>query len=175
MALITTVSPENAQNEIREQYSVFIQRAGFVPKPFEMLSVSPELLKHHGAVVKYYMNHPTLGFPLLSHIRYLVAKEYDYQFCINFNKQLLKMQGMNDAEVTEIETDPEKVLLEEKDKAMLLFVLKAIRTPKATEQKDIDALHNIGWTDRDIFDAVAHGVNMIGSGMMMKAFKMDAC
>jgi hypothetical protein len=175
MALIKTVSPENAEGEIKEHYSFFIQRAGIVPKPFEMLSVSPELLKTHGAVVKYYMSHPTLGFPLLSHIRYLVAKEHDYQFCTNFNKQLLKMQGMDDAGISEIGTDPEKVLLEEKDKAMLLFVLKAIKDPKATEQKDIDALHNLGWTDRDIFDALAHGVNMIGSGIMMKALKMDAC
>jgi hypothetical protein len=56
MALIKTVSPENAEGEIKEHYSFFIQRAGFVPKPFEMMSVSPELLKTQGSYDESFQN-----------------------------------------------------------------------------------------------------------------------
>jgi hypothetical protein len=37
----------------------------------------------------------------------------------------------------------------------------------------VDHLHAQGWTDNDILDALTHGTNMIGSSILMKAFKMD--
>jgi hypothetical protein len=39
----------------------------------------------------------------------------------------------------------------------------------------MDTLHEMGWTDSDIYDAVFHGVGMIAPSFMMKAFKMDSC
>ncbi len=63
--------------------------------------------------------------------------------------------------------------LDDKDRAMLAFVMKAIKTPDAVEKQDVDQLHDLGWTDSDIMDAMAHGTNMIGSSILMKTFKMD--
>jgi hypothetical protein len=51
--------------------------------------------------------------------------------------------------------------------------MKAIKTPDAVEKQDVDQLHDLGWTDSDIMDAMAHGTNMIGSSILMKTFKMD--
>jgi hypothetical protein len=54
--------------------------------------------------------------------------------------------------------------------------MKAIKTPDEVEKQDVDQLHDLGWTDGDIMDALAHGTNMIGSSILMKTFKMDqAC
>ncbi len=59
---------------------------------------------------------------------------------------------------------------------MLAFVMKAIKTPETVAKEDIDKLHDFGWTDADMLDALAHGTNMIGASIMMKTFKMDqAC
>ena len=70
--------------------------------------------------------------------------------------------------------DPLKAPLEDYEQAMLGFMMKAIKSPDAVEQQDMDQLHDLGWTDRDILDALVHGVNMVGSSMLMKTFKMDA-
>ncbi len=59
-----------------------------------------------------------------------------------------------------------------KNKAMLLFVAKAIRSPETVTQEDVDALREVGWTDTDIFDAVFHGASMAGPSILFKAFKM---
>ena len=56
---------------------------------------------------------------------------------------------------------------------MLGFVMKAIKSPDAVVQQDMDHLHDFGWSDRDILDALAHGTNMVGSSILMKTFKMD--
>jgi hypothetical protein len=54
--------------------------------------------------------------------------------------------------------------------------MKAVKTPDAVEQPDVDKLREQGWTDSDILDALAHGTNMIASSILMKTFKMDqAC
>jgi hypothetical protein len=59
---------------------------------------------------------------------------------------------------------------------MVAFVMKAVKTPDVVEKEDVDRLQDLGWTDSDITDALAHGTNMIGSSILMKTFKMDqAC
>jgi alkylhydroperoxidase family enzyme len=120
----------------------------------------------------YFMNHPTLEFTLLTLIRFLVSPECGYDYCIDFNRNLLKRMGMEDDEIESVRSDPEKAPLEEKEKALLLFVLKAIKSPESTEQKDVDALHDLGWNDSDIYDAAFHGARMMGMSTMFNAFKM---
>jgi len=175
MSLIKTVPPENAEGEIAEVYSVFKKSGIPVPKPLEMVSVSPGLLKIQSQLVGYYMNHSSLGFALLSLIRYLVARKYNYAFCTCFNENFLKMQGMDEAQIKAVEKDPRKAPIEDKDREMLVFVLKAIDKPESITQKDMDTLYSFGWTDRDIFDALNHGTGMIGPSILMKTFKMDTC
>ena len=175
MALIQTMNSENAEGKVKDIYDRFMEKVGMVPKPFELLSASPDLMGIQEQILGYFMGHSSLGFPLLSHIRYLVAVSQDYSYCTELNKNFLKMQGLEDADVLNLTNDPEKTLLEEKDKSMLLFVLKAVKDPSAVEQKDISSLRDLGWKDKDIFDALYHGVSMINHSMMMKAFNMDNC
>jgi len=111
---------------------------------------------------------------MLSTIRFLVAKHLNFAFCTDFNKNILKKQGLSDEDIDEMTKDPLKAPLEDNEPAMLGFVMKAIKSPDAVEQQDMDQLHDLGWTDRDILDALVHGVNMVGSSMLMKTLKMDA-
>ena len=37
----------------------------------------------------------------------------------------------------------------------------------------MDQLHDHGWADSDILEALSHGTNMVASSILMKAFKMD--
>ena len=83
------------------------------------------------------------------------------------------MQGLSDEDIEKMENDPLSAPLDDKDRAMVAFVIKAIKTPDAVEKQDVDQLHDLGWTDSDIMDALAHGTNMIASSILMKTFKMD--
>ena len=83
------------------------------------------------------------------------------------------MQGLSDEDIETMEIDPLQAPLDDKDRAMVAFVMKAVKTPDVVEKQDVDKLHDQGWTDSDILDALAHGTNMVGSSILMKAFKMD--
>ena len=173
MAIIQTISPEKAEGETKKIYDMMLQNVGVVPSPLQMASASPGILNFYWESIKYYSQHPTLGFALLSTIRFLVAKHLNYVFCTDFNKNILKKQGLSDEDIDEMIKDPHKTPLEDKEQSMLDFVMKAIKSSDAVEQQDIDQLHDLGWTDRDILDALVHGTNMVGSSILMKTFKMD--
>ena len=176
MALIKTVDPEKATGDVKEIYDALKKNIGVVPSPMELASASPWMMKLMWESIQYYTRHPTLGFGVLSTIRYLVAEEYDYAFCINFNKNFLMMQGMTEEDIQKITQDPAQVPLDDKDRAMVAFVMNAIKKPNDVTQSDVDGLHSLGWTDNDILDAMAHATNMVGSSILMKTFKMDiAC
>lgn len=173
MALIKTVPPQEAEGAVKEAYSFFESLGVEPPMPIRMMSASPGLMSIQVEMAKYFTNHPTLEFPLLAHIRLLVANEENYSYCIGFNQELLKnLGGLTEEQIEAVKADPEKAALEPREKAMLMFVLKAVRDPAATEQKDVDALHEQGWSDNDIFDAVQQGMMMVGTGMAFQAFKM---
>lgn len=174
MPIINTVPPEQAEGKVKDAYDIMMQRAGTIPKPFEMLSVSPDLIALQMGSMDYFMAHPTLNFALLAHIRLLVARRLNYPYCVNFNGGILQMfAGVTEAQMDAMLDDPAAAPLPDRDKAMLLFVLKAVETPDAVTQEDVDALRKMDWTDRDIFDATAHGAGMVQHGILFKTFKMD--
>ena len=173
MALINTVSPEKAEGLIKETYDMLMEKIGIIPKPLALLSVSPAIFEQQLQRIKYYTDHPTLGFALLSHIRYLVAHALTFGFCMDFNKYMLIKQGLTEEDIQKMETDPTESLLEEKDSAMLSFVVKSVKAPGSADAGEINRLKEMGWKDRDLVDALAHGVNMIDHSIMMKVFQMD--
>ena len=86
------------------------------------------------------------------------------------------MQGLSDEDISKMEKDPLQAPLDDRDREMVAFVMKAVKTPAAVEKEDMDRLHELGWMDSDIMDAMTHATNMIGSSILMKTFKMDqAC
>lgn len=173
MTLISTVPPDKAHGEIQRGYEVFTKRGVAVPLPLQLLSVSPELFKIMIQRNQYYANHPHLGFTLLTHIRFMVANRLDYGFCKAFNKRLLVMQGADPDRLEQMGTDPDQSLLEENERLMLAFVLRAMEDPDGVTLEDIEALHHVGWTDTDIFDALAQGVGMIDHSIFMRVFKPE--
>lgn len=173
MALIKTISPHQAEGTIKEAYDMFLENLGIIPKPLEMMSASPAIFENQLQRIHYYTNHPTLSFALLSHIRYLVSQNLNYRFCTDFNRLILKKQGLEEEDIRQMEADPTKSLLEEKESAMLAFVVKAVKAPSSVAADEIKRLKEMGWQDRDLMDALAHGVNMIDHSIMMEVFQMD--
>jgi hypothetical protein len=173
MSLLNTVAPENAQGKVKEVYGIFEDMRIPVPLPLQMMSVSPDYLAIQGQTIDYFMNHPVLSPSLLTHIRLLAAHEENYTYCIHLNQQILKNKiGLSDEQIAAVADDPGKTALNPEEKALLLFVRKALRDPALTSREDMENLRAQGWSDRDIFDATLMGMHMLDMGMMFKAFKM---
>lgn len=175
MSLLNTVPPENADGSVGAAYAMFEKMGMAVPLPIQMFSASPDLISIQGQMMDYFINHPTLSPALLAHIRLMVAHEENYSYCIDLNRQVLTtMLGLSEEQVKAAIQDPQDAALQEREKALLSFVLKATRDPALTSREEVDTLKLQGWSDRDVFDATMMAMNMVSMGMMFKAFKMAA-
>jgi len=173
MPLIKTVTYEAAEGPIKQMYDVMMERASMIPKPMQMRSASPALFEHWSRNMRYYMEHPSLSVMLLAHIRLLVAFNHQYPYCIDLNSKMLQsFLNLSDDEIAAVRTNPELARLDNKDKAMLVFVVRSMQAPEDIEATDIEHLQTLGWTDADIFDAVSYGADMISSGILFHVFKM---
>lgn len=89
------------------------------------MSASPGFLACQFEIIKYFTNHQKLSFPFLAAIRYMAADDCDYEYCINFNQNILMAAGADEQALEAIKDDPDKAPLEDNERAMLKFVSNA--------------------------------------------------
>lgn len=174
MALIQTISPENATSDVAAIYEQINERFGFIPAVMQMRSASPALLRSMLEVQSYYMEHATLSGALLACIRMLVSQRNQCAYCIDFNAGLLiDMFGWTADQVAATRADVGAANMDDKEKAMLGFVVTGTADPMAVQATDLDALRALGWSDADILDALNHGAFMSASDILINAFKVE--
>lgn len=174
MSLLNTVTPEQATGELAEIYAQIAAMRGGVPNSSQLWSLSPELLKQQLSFIGYYMSHKTLSKELLACIRLKVSEDNGCKYCIGFNaSMLINMFGWSQEQVDAAKKDPKDANLSPKEVQMLLFVLKAVKTPHDVNPSDIDTLHSLGYSDGDILDATNHGARMSAIDIMFNAFKIE--
>ena len=174
MPLINTMKPEDATGELLELYGKIKAMRGRVSNSAQIFSSSPELIKQQMSFLGYYLNHKSLSMPLLACIRTLISDKNNCQYCVDFNSSMLiNMLSWTPKDVEAMRANPADAKLDDKEKAMLLFVLKAVRTPHSIEARDVQALRDIGYDDSDILDATNHGARMSAIDIIFDAFKIE--
>lgn len=173
MALLKVTPPEEAQGDLKELYSFTEQMFGAVPNNVRMLGVSPPILKNQLDMIEHYMEHSALSMPFLAMIRMVVSKECRSSYCENLNTGMLMQAGMTAEQLEACKADPENAPVSDKEKDLLKFVLKATQDPHSVVAGDVERLKSLGWSEVDIFDAVAHGARSVATNILFDTFKID--
>ena len=174
MPLLNTVTPENAQGQVKEIYDQIAAAFGSVPNALQAYSSSPAQLASHWQSIGYYMQHPSLSFNLLAMIRMLVSIETHCEYCVGFNEaMLINMGGLSLEQIAATKNNPHNAPLSDKDKAMLVFVVKATADSLSVNKADIADLRAHGWSDGDILDGLSHGANMLAGDTVLNVMKIE--
>ena len=173
MALIQTTPPEKAEGRLADLYAEVEQMFGRVPNNARMLGFSPALLENQLQLMEYYMGHPTLSTPFLAMVRMLVSKACRSPYCQKLNSGLLVKAGFTNEQIAAMPADPAQAPLDERHKALLLFVLKSCDNPHSVAAEDVNRLRSLDWNDADMLEAVAHGARMVGTNIIFNTFKID--
>jgi uncharacterized peroxidase-related enzyme len=174
MAIIDTVTPQDASGKVAQIYRQCEQKLGRVPNALKLYSGSPFLLAQQWDLIGYYMSHPSLSFPLLALIRLLVSQDGQCEYCISLNSAMLvEVAGFSEEQILTLRNDPASAPISSKERGMLLFVLGAIKNPKQVSPNDIETLHGLGWSDSEILEALGHGARMAASDIIFNALKIE--
>jgi uncharacterized peroxidase-related enzyme len=173
MALLKTLTPEQAEGKLKDLYTATEQMFGAVPNNVRMLGVSPKILENQLDMVGYFMEHPALTPSFLAMIRMVVSANCQSPYCENFNTGMLMQGGMSAEQLQACKDNADNAPLDDKEKALLKLVVKATKDPHSVVAADIEQLKALGWSEQDVFDAVAHGARSVATNIIFDTFKID--
>ena len=173
-ALINPTISSEDQPKVDAIFAHVNEQLGFVPDGLKLYSISPPLLESFVGSVGYFMGHKTLSQQLLAMIRYLVSSTESCHFCIDFNAALLinklgKTQDQLDATKKDLNNAP----LESNEIILLKIALASIDAPEHITKDDMDKARKGGFSDRDLFDAVAVAANNRALTQILRTFKVE--
>ena len=120
------------------------------------------------------INNPDLSGAHQAVIRMTVSQTTACTYCIDMNAgMLLNMFGWTAEQVAATQADPTQANLDEREKALLLFVLKAVKNSNSTTQADVDAVRAFGYADNAIFEGLAIGARMVMSDIISNALHVE--
>ncbi|MGV6857741.1 MAG: carboxymuconolactone decarboxylase family protein [bacterium] len=176
MSQAALISPQlNADEQARVDaiFSDIESKMGFVPAGLKLYSVSPPLLEAFLGNVGYFMAHPDFRQEFLATVRYLVSSTNNCRFCIDFNLGILGNQGVDLDAVRAAREDASKAPLESREIALLQHVLKTLEQPASQTKESLETLKQLGWSEREIFEAILIGSNNRSFTTMLKAFNVE--
>jgi len=166
--LLETLTTETATGTVAELFKRFPPQVG-VPAPLYLFSASPELLEAQGSVFRYLARQPRLSFELLAAIRYLASRELGAPDCREFNRKLLVLSGLTEAEIDALPQSGGAYSAAEQ--ALLAYCVQLISQPTTVTEEIVNGLRGHGWTDVDIMDASMQTANMQIPALLLQALK----
>ncbi len=174
MSLITTTHPQQAEGKTAEIYRDIESKFGFVPNAIRLDSINPNHMARHWEGIQESITHESLSAKLFTLIRLLVSEATHCDYCVGLNAGILmQMHGMTTEEIARVKQSPDQAPLDAREKALLKFVMKGVGDSNSIVPEDIEALKRLGCSEREIFDAMAHGAWQVAGDIMLNAFKVE--
>lgn len=174
MSLINTIHPRQAEGLAANVYQEIESMFGFVPNGIRLDSVNPNHMARHWEGIRETIAHETLSSKLFTLIRLLVSQATHCEYCIDMNTgMLMQMHSMSHEEIAQVKQSPDAAPLDEKERGLLRFVLKGIDDSNSITGKDIEELKQLGCSEREIFDSLAHGAGQVAGDIMLNAFQVE--
>ncbi len=156
MAYIKLCSYEDMLPEIKERAEPILKKSGKLGEIFELLALDKDLYFATDTMVQNFLLKETLlPYNTKERIALLVSLENNCTMCVDVHKNIAKMLGMKEEEVEETLNGIDAIDIDDKNRALLKFALKAARKDNyKTTQSDIDKLKDLGWNESEILEAV---------------------
>ncbi len=144
---------------------------GAVPPQMEFLgSIEADYLEEFLNTVLRIVKHPHIEPDLFGFIRLHVAFKEEYPYCKMFNTKFLLAKGYTQEQLDKAIANIGAVPFDEKHQVLASKAIKAIYESKLFTKEDFDALYILGWTQKDVFDAIEHAGTIFRNGRILTAY-----
>ena len=172
--LLYPQAPAGEEDRVNAIFNGVKEHLGFIPDGLKLYSLSPPLLELFMGYIGYYNQGGTpLPAALPAMIRYLASWKADCSFCIDMNEGFLTSMSFSLDEIRAARDNPDLAPLEKRERTLLKLALKAVDDPDQVTSVDMQNARKDGWSDREIFDAVAVSTNNRAFNTMLRTFNIE--
>ncbi|BAF70843.1 carboxymuconolactone decarboxylase family protein [Nitratiruptor sp. SB155-2] len=157
MAHINLPEFEQMSPAIQEKARPILEKTGKLGEIFKLLAIDENIYNATDVMVQNYLLKQThLPYFIKEAIALLISKENSCKMCVDVHKNIAKMLGIDEEQIASILEGIDAMDTEERVKELLRFCIRASRKDnyKITKE-DIEHLKNLGWSDKEIVEAVA--------------------
>ena len=157
MAHIELPEFEKMPLSIQDKARPILEKTGKLGDIFKLLALDEKIyFATDGMVQKYLLDETTLSYDIKEAIALLISKENGCKMCVDVHKSIAKMLGLSDEKIEEILHGVASMNVDDKEKALLNFCIKASgKENYKILKEEIDSLKQMGWSDVQILEAVA--------------------
>ncbi len=144
---------------------------GTLPPQMEFLgNIEADYLEEFLTTILRIAKHPHINPHLFTFLRLHVAFKEDYPYCKAFNTKLLFTYEYTQEVLDAVVKNISKIPLDEKHQLLATFALKAIYESPSCAPQDFENLYTLGWTQKDVFDAIEHTGTIFRNGRILTAY-----
>jgi uncharacterized peroxidase-related enzyme len=144
-------------DDIRDRILQVQEKAGFVPNVFITLAHRPDEFRAFFAYHDALMLREASGLSKAEREMIVVATSgvNHCQYCVVAHGAILRIYARNPQIADQVAIDHRKADITPRQRAMLDFAVKLARTPEATDEADLRALREQGFSEEDVWDVGA--------------------
>ena len=144
---------------------------GTVPPQMKFLgNIEADYLEEFLITAARTLRHPNIKSDIFAFIRLHIAFKEGYDYCKSFNTTLLLSKGYKQELLDLVVENIENIPFEQHEKVLVKFALKAIYESRDCQAEDFQRLEELGWSQKDIFDAIEHAGTIFRNGRLLTAY-----
>jgi len=173
MALLNYTKRDEATGEMANIYEMLEDRIKFIPNVVQFHSVSPEMFTKFMNLSGHYIDHPTLDPITVAYIRFLISAKEKGEYCVRFQSFVLQKYNVTEDDLIEAHNDYYKINLDTKRKDLVCFVMDEMYDNLFKKIDRINRLKDLGWTEKDIYEASILGAIQKGMVKVINTFEVE--
>ena len=136
-------------------YAVLQEKLGLIPNIFRAQSLRPDFIEAEVPLLFTVLaKEGALSRQQKESIALVCSAARLNTYCVLLHGEMLRTMGVSDPELEQLAVDHHYADLSEADMALLDFALKLTEDPSKANRQDIEGLHQHGFTDEQILEAV---------------------
>jgi len=149
---IKTISEEQAENQVLEQYQAALKSIGYVPNYIKTYSLKPQVydawLKLIGAI------RSSMRMRRYELVTFAAAMKLECTYCMLAHGAILRKNFFSTDQLIAIVKDFRNAGLPAEEVTLMAFAQKIIEMAHLVDETDIKELQKLGLTDEEILDVV---------------------
>jgi len=154
MAWIETVTPEDAEGELKTLYAAIGTARGGVADVHRVQSLHPRAMRAHLELYKaVVLARSTLSRVSRERIAVVVSAANRCAYCVAHHSEALRTLRDDQAIIDALGRGEMPAQLSEADAALLRWARQGAQTPHRSDEEQLEQLRALGFDDRSILDA----------------------